>query len=54
MGKPEIAMQLTLKAMDLNRLGLENEAHLENAKKVCEFYNEVYDNLREKFSRPIA
>ena len=56
MGKAEIALQLTLKAMDGGKAGLvnDNEEYMENAKRVYEFYNKVYDNLHGKFSKPAA
>ena len=56
MSKAEIALQLTLKAMEEHKVGLEGtrEAYKDNARKVYEFYNEVYDNLREKLTKPIT
>ena len=48
MGKEEIALQLTLKAMDAGKAGLESAklSSMENAKKVYEFYNEIFMNLQ--------
>ena len=48
MSKAEIALQLTLKAMDDNRIGLDHpkESYMDNARKICEFYNELVNNLQ--------
>ena len=48
MSKAEIALQLVLKAMESNYIGL-SDARVPsdaNAKKIYEFYNELFTHLR--------
>ena len=48
MGKAEIALQLTLKALEESKVGLPSVSSLQNdnAKMIYEFYNEIFMNLQ--------
>lgn len=51
MQKDEIALQLTLKAIERMRMPIASEAHISEeynnkfSKQVCDFYNYLYKNL---------
>lgn len=45
MSELEIAMQLTLKAMELHIIGIGNNEQSENIKEITDFYTDMYKTI---------